>query len=88
MNLFSTKKDIIHTIDSIDPHHAKIHEKDLYLLWYYGKDLIPGNPNFEYLNGTGQLYLLKSYIRSPDFKKLLRNFPGFRDLYSDALRKV
>ena len=88
MTLFSTKDDIIRTINAIDPYYAKTHEKDLYLLWYYGRDLIPGNSNYEYLKGTGQLYLLKSYIRSSNFRKLLIYFPGFRDLYRDALRTI
>lgn len=85
---FSTKNDIIRTINSIDPYYAKTYEKDLYLLWYYGRDLIPGNPNYEYLKGTGQLYLLKSFIRNPDMRNLIDWFPGFRDLYFDTIKRI
>lgn len=88
MIMFSTKDGIVNTINSIDPEYEKEHNKDLYLLWYYGRDLIQGNSNYEYLKGTGQLYLLKSYNRIPDVRNLMSWFPGFKDLHFDTMKRV
>ena len=85
--LFSTKLDIINIIYSIDPTYEKTHWYDLYLIWYYGREILPGHPNFEYTKGTHQLYLLPTYMKNPTFRRLYEQFPGFRDLYNDTLRK-
>ena len=88
MIMFSTKYDIRNIILSIDPEYYKSHWHDVYLIWYYGREILPGHPNFEYTKGTNQLYLIPTYIRNPQFKILCDLFPGFRDLYRDTLKLI
>lgn len=52
---------------------------------FYGRDILPGHPNFEYLRGTKQLYLVKTFIRNTEFQEMVTTFPGFCDLYKEAL---
>lgn len=86
--LFSSKWDIIHTIRMIDPSKEKLQNPDLYYLWLYGKDLIPGSKDFNYYMNTHQEYLLRSLNDKPFFKDLMSKFPGLRDLYLDAMRRL
>ena len=86
--LFSSKWDIIHTIRLIDPSKEKLQNPDLYYLWLYGKDLIPGSKDFTYYVNTHQEYLLRSLNDKPFFKDLMSKFPGLRDLYLDAMRRL
>ena len=86
--LFSSKWDIIHTIRMIDPSKEKLQNPDLYYLWLYGKDLIPGSKDFNYYMNTHQEYLLSSLNDKPFFKDLMSKFPGLRDLYLDAMRRL
>ena len=37
--------------------------------------------------GTNQMYLIPTYYRNPDFRELCQQFPVFRDLYMDTLRR-
>lgn len=83
--LFSSKSDIIQSINTIDPAYEKLHNPDLYYLWLYGKDLIPGNPNFEYYISTHQLYLLKAFRKNREFTRLMRIYPGLHDLYNSTM---
>ena len=85
MELFSTKDSIKKIIYSVDPYDAKMHDKLLYRIWFYGRDILPGHPNFEYLRGTKQLYLVKTFIRNTEFQEMVTSFPGFCDLYKEAL---
>ena len=86
--LFSSKWDIIRTIGMIDPSKEKLQNPDLYYLWLYGKDLIPGSKDFNYYVNTHQEYLLRSLNDKPFFKDLMSKFPGLRDLYLDAMRRL
>lgn len=86
--MFSTINDIIDIVYSIDPVYEKSHWSDLYWIWYYGRELIPGHPNHEYLVGTGQLYLIPTFIKSHKFRELLSWCPGMRDLYKIALNNI
>lgn len=86
--LFSSKWDIIHTIRMIDHSKEKLQNPDLYYLWLYGKDLIPGSKDFTYYVNTHQEYLLRSLNDKPFFKDLMSKFPGLRDLYLDAMRRL
>ena len=86
--LFSSKWDIIHTIQMIDLSKEKLQNPDLYYLWLYGKDLIPGSKDFTYYVNTHQEYLLRSLNDKPFFKDLMSKFPGLRDLYLDAMRRL
>lgn len=86
--LFSSKWNIIHTIGMIDPSKEKLQNPDLYYLWLYGKDLIPGSKDFTYYVNTHQEYLLRSLNDKPFFKDLMSKFPGLRDLYLDAMRRL
>lgn len=86
--LFSSKWDIIHTIRMIDPSKEKLQNPDLYYLWLYGKDLIPGSKDFTYYVNTHQEYLLRSLNNKAFFKDLMSKFPGLRDLYLDAMRRL
>ena len=86
--LFSSKWDIIRTIGMIDPSKEKLQNPDLYYLWLYGKDLIPGSKDFTYYVNTHQEYLLRSLNDKPFFKDLMSKFPGLRDLYLDAMRRL
>lgn len=70
--LFSTKYDIINIIYSIDPTYEKSHWYDLYLIWYYGREILPGHPNFEYTKGTHQLYLFAYLYEESYFQKTVR----------------
>lgn len=84
---FSTKYDITNIIYSIDPDYEKTHNLEIYLIWYYGREILPGHVNFEYTKGTNQLYLIPTYYRNPEFRKLVTQFSGFMDLYNDTLRR-
>lgn len=86
--LFSSKWDIIHTIRLIDPSKEKLQNPDLYYLWLYGKDLIPGSKDFDYYVNTHQEYLFRSLNDKPFFKDLMSKFPGLRDLYLDVMRRI
>ena len=86
--LFSSKWDIIRSIRMIDPSKEKLQNPDLYYLWLYGKDLIPGSKDFTYYVNTHQEYLLRSLNDKPFFKDLMSKFPGLRDLYLDAMRRL
>ena len=44
---FSTINDIVDIVYSIDPVYEKSHWNELYWIWYYGRELIPGHPNHE-----------------------------------------
>ena len=72
----------------IDPSKEKLQNPDLYYLWLYGKDLIPGSKDFTYYVNTHQEYLLRSLNDKPFFKDLMSKFPGLRDLYLDAMRRL
>ena len=65
----------------------KSHWYDLYLIWYYDQEILPGHVNFEYTKGTNQLYLIPTYYRNPEFRELCDQFPGFRDLYNDTMKR-
>lgn len=78
----------IHTIRLIDPSKEKLQNPDLYYLWLYGKDLIPGSKDFDYYVNTHQEYLLRSLNDKPFFKDLMSKFPGLRDLYLDVMRRI
>lgn len=84
---FSTKYDITNIIYSIDPDYEKTHNREIYLIWYYGREILPDHVNFEYTKGTNQLYLIPTYYRNPEFRKLCHQFPWFMDLYNDTLRR-
>ena len=86
--LFSSKWDIIRSIRMIDPSKEKLQNPDLYYLWLYGKDLIPGSKDFTYYVNTHQEYLLRSLNDKSFFKDLMSKFPGLRDLYLDAMRRL
>lgn len=84
---FSTKSDIKNIVYSIDPVYEKTHNREIYLIWYYGREILPGHVNFEYTKGTNQMYLIPTYYRNNEFRELCDQFPGFRDLYMDTLRR-
>lgn len=69
----------------IDHSYEKLHNPDLYYLWLYGKDLIPGNLNFEYYIGTHQLYLLKALRKNREFTRLMNIYQGLHDLYNSTM---
>ncbi len=77
---FSTKENIADIIYSIDPEYEKTHNKELYFIWYYGREILPGHPNFEYTRGTGQ--------KNSEFRDLCNWFPGFRDLYMSTMKLI
>lgn len=80
------KSDISNIIRLVDPIHIFIRkDSGLYKLWYYGREILPGHPNHDYMIGTGQAYLFPSYMRNSEFAKLYEQFQGFRELYHDAL---
>lgn len=85
MELFSTKESIRKIIYSVDSYDAKLHDKLLYRIWFHGRDILPGHPNFEYLRETEQLYLVKTFIRNTEFQEMVATFPGFCDLYKEVL---
>lgn len=85
---FSTKENIADIIYSIDPEYEKTHNKELYLIWYYGREILPGHPNFEYTRGTGQLYLIPTFMKNSEFRDLCTLFPGFRDLYMSTMQLI
>ena len=85
---FSTKENIADIIYSIDPEYEKTHNKELYLIWYYGREILPGHPNFEYMRGTGQLYLIPTFMKNSEFRDLCKWFPGFRDLYMSTMKMI
>ena len=86
--LFSTKDGIISIIQSINPSKVKMTDPDMYHLWLYGKDLIPGSKDFTYYVNTHQEYLLRSLNDKSFFNDLMSKFPGLRDLYLDAMRRL
>ena len=86
--LFSSKWDIIRSIRMIDPSKEKLQNPDLYYLGLYGKDLIPGSKDFTYYVNTHQEYLLRYLNDNSFFKDLMSKFPGLRDLYLDAMRRL
>lgn len=85
---FSTKENIADIIYSIDPEYEKTHNKELYLIWYYGREILLGHPNFEYTRGTGQLYLIPTFMKNSEFRNLCTWFPGFRDLYMSIMQLI
>lgn len=85
---FSTKKNIADIIYSIDPEYEKTHNKELYLIWYYGREILPGHPNFEYTRGMGQFYLISAFMKNSEFRNLYTWFPGFRDLYMSTMKMI
>lgn len=85
---FSTKENIADIIYSIDPEYEKTHNKELYLIWYYGREILPGHPNFEYTRGTEQIYLIPTFMKNSEFRDLCTWFPGFRDLYMLTMQLI
>lgn len=82
----NSKVDISNIIQFVDPIHTLLRrDSGLYKLWYYGREILPGHPNHDYMIGTSQAYLFPSYMRDPEFAKLCCQFQGFRELYHDAL---
>lgn len=80
------KSDIKNIIQFVDPIHTLLkRDSGLYKLWYYGREILPGHPNHDYMIGTSQAYLFPSYMRNPEFAKLCNQFQGFMELYQDAL---
>lgn len=86
--LFSTKDGIISIIQSINPSKVKMTDPDMYHLWLYGKDLIPGSKDFNYYVGTNQTYLLKALSHNQGFQRLMSLYPGLKDLYNYAMRLI
>lgn len=86
--LFSTKEGIISIIRTIIPSKMKMTDPDMYHLWLYGKDLIPGSKDFNYYVGTNQTYLLKALSRNQGFQRSMSLYPGLKDLYNYAMRLI
>lgn len=47
------KSDIKNIIQFVDPIHTLLKRNSgLYKLWYYGREILPGHPNHDYMIGT------------------------------------
>lgn len=54
---------------------------DAYILWNYGKYLLPGSCDREYMIDTHQEYIIRSWKHKISFQKLMNDYPGLRELY-------
>lgn len=80
-------KSILSYIDLIDLiYHINIPKEhrdytDAYILWSYGRYLLPGSCDREYMIGTHQEYIIRSWKHKTSFQKLMNTYPGLRELY-------
>ena len=54
---------------------------DAYILWSYGRYLLPGSRDRDYMIGTHQEYIIRSWKHKTSFQKLMNTYPGLRELY-------
>lgn len=55
---------------------------DAYILWSYGRYLLPGSRDRDYMIGTNQEYIIRSWKRKKWVSDLMMQNPGLRDLYA------
>lgn len=73
--------DLIELIYHIDIPKEHRNYTDAYILWNYGRFLLPGSIDRKYMIDSGQEYIIRSWKHKPSFQKIMNTYPGLRELY-------
>lgn len=73
--------DLIELMYHIDIPKEHRNNSEAYKIWNAARYLIPNSPDRNYMIGTHQEYIIRSWKHKPSFQKLMNTYPGLRELY-------
>lgn len=75
----------LHEVDIQKEHR---NNSEAYKVWDTARYLIPNSSDQNYMLGTHQEYIIRSWEKKPWFRDLMLWHPGLRDLYYNFIRSL
>lgn len=77
-----TINDVLLFLKDVDIPKEHRNNSEAYKIWDTARYLIPNSPDRNYMIGTHQEYIIRSWKRKKWFSDLMMQNPGLRDLYA------
>lgn len=81
VNSLQTINDVVLFLKDVDIPKEHRNNSEAYKIWNVARYLIPNSPDREYMIGTHQEYIIRSWKWKKWFSELMMQNPGLRDLY-------
>lgn len=77
-----TINEVLLFLKDVDIPKEHRNNSEAYKIWNAARYLIPNSPDRNYMIGTHQEYIIRSWKRKKWFSDLMMQNPGLRDLYA------
>lgn len=77
-----TINEVLLFLKDVDIPKEHRNNSEAYKIWNVARYLIPNSPDRNYMIGTHQEYIIRSWKRKKWFSDMMMQNPGLRDLYA------
>lgn len=88
MKSLRTPNEVVLFLHEVDIQKEHRNNSEAYKVWDTARYLIPNSSDQNYMLGTHQEYIIRSWEKKPLFRDLMLWHPGLRDLYYNFIRSL